>query len=42
MERARSRSAAIEVTTTNEYGNLYVYATGDPTSMQVAWVLVAG
>ena len=42
MSAQSNRSASIEVATVNEYGNLYVYATGDPTSMSVAWMLVAG
>lgn len=42
MSAQSNRSASIEVATSNEYGNLYAYATGDPTSMSVTWVLVAG
>ena len=42
MSAQSNRSASIEVATVNEYGNLYAYASGNPTSMQVSWVLVAG
>ena len=37
-----NRTAYIEVATVNEYGNLYAYASGNPTTLDVSWVLVAG
>lgn len=42
MSAQSNRSASIEVATVNEYGNLYAYASGNPTTLDVSWVLVAG